>query len=93
MDSDKDIINEDLIEEVRRVIRVSSKGKKTRRIKCRSGFRKEGNRCVPMTGSEKRTKRISIRKAVRTKNANPATKKRATRKRLKAMRKRKAYGL
>lgn len=81
------------IEEVRRVVRVTSKGKKTRRIKCRSGFRKEGDRCVPMTGSEKQTKRLAIRRAVRTKNANPAIKKRAARKRLRAMRKRKAYGL
>lgn len=81
------------IEEVRRVIRVSARGEKTRRIKCRQGFRREGDRCVPMTGSEKQTKRLAIRRAVRTKNANPATKKRAVRKRLKALRKRKAYGL
>lgn len=81
------------IEEVRRVIRVSSRGEKTRRIKCRAGFRREGDRCVPMTGSEKQSKRLSIRRAVRTKNANPSGKRRAARKQLKAMRKRKAYGL
>ena len=81
------------LEEVRRVVRVSAAGEKVRRVKCRAGFRREGDKCVPMTGGEKQTKRLAIRKAVRTKNANPATKKRAVRKRLKAMRKRKAYGL
>ena len=83
----------DQIEEARRVTRVSSKGEKTRRLKCRSGFKREGDRCVPMSGSEKRTKTKALRKAVRTKRGNPAGQKRASRKRLKAMRKRKSYGL
>lgn len=81
------------IEEVRRVTRVTSKGEKTRRVKCRAGFKREGDRCVPMSGGEKRTKRVALRKAVRTKRGNPAAQKRASRKRLKAMRKRKSYGL
>lgn len=81
------------IEEAKRVIRVTSKGERTRRLKCRRGFKREGDRCVPLSGSEKATKRVAIRKAVRTKRADVAGKRRATRKRLKAMRKRKAYGL
>lgn len=81
------------IEEARRVIRVSSRGEKTRRLKCRSGFRREGNTCVPMTGSEKQTRRRALKKAVRTKRASPSTQRKASRKRLRAMRKRKSYGL
>lgn len=86
-------IDVDQIEEARRVIRVSSRGERTRRLKCRKGFRRDGNRCVPMSGSEKASKRRSIKKAVRTKRANPSGKKRATRKRLRALRKRRSYGL
>jgi hypothetical protein len=83
----------DQIEEARRVVRVSSKGDKTRRLKCRAGFKLEGDRCVPMSGSEKRTRRVALRKAVRTKRGNPTGQKRASRKRLKALRKRRSYGL
>lgn len=81
------------IEEARRIVRVHASGEKIRRLKCRPGFRLEGDRCVPMTGSEKQTKRKAIRQAVRTKRADPGIKRRAIRRRLKAMRKRKAYGL
>lgn len=83
----------ELIAELRRVIRVTSKGKRIRRIKCRPGFKSTGRSCKPMTGSEKRKKKLAIRKAVRTKRANPSIKRKANRKRLKAMRKRKAFGL
>ena len=84
------------VEEARRVVRVSSKGKKTRRIKCRKGFKlsSNGKTCVPISGSEKASKRKAMKKAVRTKRAaGTGAKKRTTRKRLKAMRKRKSYNL
>jgi hypothetical protein len=84
------------IEEARRVVRVNSKGQKTRRIKCRKGFKlsSNGKTCVPITGSEKASKRKATRKAIRSKRAaGSGAKKRATRKRLKAMRKRKSYNL
>jgi hypothetical protein len=84
------------IEEARRVIRVSSTGKKTKRIKCRKGFKlsSNGKTCVPITGSEKSSKRKAIKKAVRTRRAaGGGAKKSATRKRLKAMKKRKNYNL
>ncbi len=85
----------DQIEEARRVTRVNSKGKKTKRIKCRKGFKlnSKGTSCVPVTGSEKARKRKSIKKAVRTKRANPSGQRAAKRKRLKALKKRKSYGL
>ena len=84
------------IEEARRITKVNSKGEKTKRLKCRKGFKlsSDGTSCVPVTGSEKQAKRKSIRKAVRTKKMQGAgAKRRATKKRLKAMKKRKSYGL
>lgn len=81
------------IEEARRVTRVNSKGKKTKKVKCRKGYKVSGNSCVPITGSEKASKKRSIKKAVRTKKRSPGSQKRASRKRLKAMKKRKSYGL
>lgn len=84
------------LEEAKRVIRVDSRGKKTRRIKCRKGYKlsSNGKTCVPMSGSEKSSKRKSIKKAIRTKKASGSGKRKlATRKRLKAMRKRKNYNL
>jgi hypothetical protein len=86
----------DQIEEARRVVRVNSKGKKTKRIKCRKGYKlsANGKTCAPQSGSEKATKRKSVKKAVRTKRASGSGKKKmATRKRLKAMRKRKSMNL
>lgn len=88
--------SEEQIEEARRVVRVTSKGKKTRRIKCRKGFKlnSKGTACVPMSGSEKAQKKRSIKKAIRTKRAKGAgAAKRATRKRLKALKKRKSMGV
>ena len=86
----------EMIEESRIITKVTSKGKKTKRRKCRAGFKlsANGTSCVPITGSEKQTKRKSIRKALRTKKAKgPSAVKRASRKRLKAMKKRKSFGL
>ena len=84
------------VEEARRVVRVDSKGRKTRRIKCRKGFKlsSNGKTCVPITGSEKASKRKATKKAIRTKRAaGSGAKKRTSRKRLKALRKRKSYNL
>ena len=83
----------DQIEEARRVTRVDSKGRKTRKIKCKRGFKRSGNSCVPITGSEKASKKRATHKAIRTRRQQPGSQRRASRKRLKAMRKRKSYGL
>jgi len=84
------------IVEAKRIVKVNSKGQKTKRIKCRKGFKLAPNKktCVPITGSEKATKRKAIKKAIRTKKAaGSGARKRTTRKRLKAMKKRKSYNL
>jgi len=82
--------------EARQVTRVDSKGNKTRKVKCPKGYKlsASGKSCVPITGKEKADKKKSLKRAVRTKKSKgDAYKKRTTRKRLKAMKKRKNYGL
>ena len=86
----------DQIEEARKVTRVNSKGKKTKRVKCKKGFKfnSKGTSCVPMSGSEKSSKKRSIRKAVRTKRSKGSgAKKRSQYKRKKALKKRSSMGL
>lgn len=78
------------------IIKVNSKGIKTRKLKCPKGYKKSpsGESCIAITGSEKTEKRLSIIKAIRTRKQGGAAKqKRTTRKRLKAMRLRKSFGL
>lgn len=78
------------------ITKVNSRGEKTKRVRCKPGYKlnDSGTSCVPITGGEKASKRLAIRKALRTKKAEgPALKTRTNRKRIKAMRKRKALGL
>lgn len=85
-----------VIEEAIIITKVNSKGQKRRRVKCKPGFKlnDNGTSCVPITGGEKSAKRRAIRKAIRTKRAmGKGLKIRTKRKQLRAMRKRKAYGL
>lgn len=84
------------LEEARIITKVTSRGEKTKRVKCRRGFKlsPDGKTCIPITGSEKQAKKKSIRKAIRTKKAKgKAAQVKANKKRLKAMKKRKAFGL
>lgn len=77
-------------------IRVNSRGVKTKRLKCPKGYKisPSGKSCVPITGAEKANKRIAIKHAIRTKKQQgQAYQKRTIRKRLKAMKRRKSYGL
>lgn len=86
----------DQIDEAKIITKVNSRGEKRRRVKCKPGFRlnSEGTSCVPITGSEKASKRRAIRKSVRTKRAmGKGFAIRVRRKKLRAMKKRKAYGL
>lgn len=86
----------DNIEEAKVITKVNSRGEKRRRIKCRPGYKlsSSGTSCVPITGGEKASKRRAIRKTIRTKRAmGTAFKARVQRKRVKALRKRKAFGL
>lgn len=78
------------------ITKVNAAGQKTKRVRCKPGFKlnSTGTSCVPITGGEKASKRLAIRKALRTKRAEgQALKNRTKRKRIKAMRKRKALGL
>lgn len=76
------------------ITKVNSKGERKKRKKCRPGFKLDGNKCVPITGTEKRTKKLAIKKAVRTKKqAGAGYQKKVTKKRNKAMKKRSSLGL
>lgn len=91
-------LDEETLLEYRRKVRVDSKGKRTRRIKCPSGkvAKKVNGRtvCVTRSGADKTKKKLAIRKANRTKKSKGAGyAKRSTRKRLKAVRRRRAMGL
>ena len=89
-------VQDELILEARRIIRVTSRGVKIRRVKCKKGYKlaKSKQSCVPVSGSDRAKKRRAIRKMVRTKRSKGAAlRRRTTRKRLKALRKRRAYGL
>lgn len=82
------------MDESKIITKVRSDGSKIKRKKCKPGFVLRNGQCVPMSGSEKAEKKKSIRKAVRTKKqGGESLKRRTTRKRLKAMKKRKSYGL
>ena len=78
------------------ITKVNSRGQKRKRVKCRPGFKlnSTGTSCVPMSGGEKAGKRRAIRKSIRTKRAGgTALKRRTTRKRLRALKRRKSLGL
>lgn len=81
------------ITEAKKQIRVDSKGKKTKRVKCKPGYRlnSKGTSCVPMTGSEKQTRKKAAKKAVRKRKTKSQVG--ANRKRVKALKKRKALGV
>ena len=76
----------------RLIIKVNSRGDKRRRIKCNKGMKLNAAKtaCVPITGSEKNSKRLATRQMLRTKKAGgDALKRRTLRKRTKALKKRK----
>lgn len=89
---------EEPLDEMKFIFRVTSRGQKIRKLRCKPGFRvaSVGGRlkCVRVSGKEKMAKRRAIRKAVRTKRAKGSGyKKRIVFKRKRAIRKRKAMGL
>ena len=84
------------LQEVKRQIKVNSRGTKRIKMKCRPGFKWDVNQkaCVKIGGSELATNRRSHRRAVLTKRSQGvAFKKRVLRKTRKALRFRKALGL
>jgi hypothetical protein len=81
------------LDEATRQTRVNSKGKKTKRVKCKPGYKLKANgtSCVPMSGSEKRTRKKAAKKSVRSKKGKSQAG--SNRKRIKALKKRKSLGL
>lgn len=76
------------------ITKVNSKGEKRKRLKCRPGFKLVGGKCVPQSSVEKKDKKIAIKKALKTKKGKGDSLKRKTnKKRLKALSKRKQFGL
>ena len=77
-------------------IKVNSRGEKRRKMQCPKGYKvsPSGSSCVPITGAEKTSKRLSIVRSVRTKKQGGAGyQTKVNRKRLKAMKRRKSLGL
>ena len=76
------------------VVKVSAKGKRRRKVVCGPGKKFDGTKCVIQKASEKLAKKKGMRKKVRTQKAAGAGKrKKATKLRLKALKKRKGMGL
>ncbi len=78
------------------IIRVNFKGKRQRRVKCTPGYKLGPNKksCVKIGGAERIRRKRAARKATRTKRKHgKGALKRAIRKRLRALKRRKAYGL
>jgi len=71
-------------------IRITSTGKRTRRIVCGPGKKLVDGRCVIQSGQEKLARKKAARVASRKRKAHQAQ---ATRKRVKALKKRKSQGL
>ncbi len=89
---------EETLQERKIIIRVNSKGQRTRKIKCPPGKvlkSMNGKKvCAQPTGSERLSKKLSIKQANRTKKAKgTGFKKRTNFKRQRALKKRKGMGL
>lgn len=90
-----DIFDTDLaLSEAKRVTKVDARGQRTIKLKCKKGFKFAGGKCVQVTGSELVTKKLAIRKAVKTKKSKGAGfTNRVQRLRKRALRKRKGMGI
>ena len=91
-------LNEDTLTERRIHIRITSKGQRLKKIRCPKGkvVKTVGGKrvCATPSGRERLRKKIAIRKTVRQKRARGSGyQTRITRKRGRALRKRKAMGL
>lgn len=89
-------LNEEELLEIKRLIKINSKGKKRIKFKCAKGFAFDSARrvCRKISGKAKVNKRRGIKKALITKKSKGAGLKRRTLKKTRrALRKRKAFGL
>ncbi len=97
-DGEEELDEETLNEGRKIVIRVNSKGKRTRKVICGKGMvskRVNGSvRCIRMSGVQKLRKRLAQRKRLRTlKRKGAGAQRRLNIKRQRAMRRRKSMGL
>jgi len=85
--------NQQELDEAERQIRVNSKGKKTKRVKCKPGYKLKANgtSCEAMSGSEKMTRKKAAKKSVKKRKSKSQAG--SNRKRAKALNKRKSLGL
>lgn len=81
------------VDEARKKKRVSSTGKVTKRLRCKPGYKANsaGTSCVPQSSSEKKTRRKAAKKAARKRRTKSQAS--SKRKRIKALKKRRARGL
>lgn len=76
------------------VIKVNSKGKRRRKVVCGKGKKFDGTKCVVQKAGEKLRKKKGLRSRKRTlKSQGAGKRKKASRLRLKAMKKRRGQGL
>jgi len=86
--------DDDDLTEVKRRIKINSKGKRRVKMQCKKGFKYDGKKCVKISGKELVNKRRAVRKSVRTKKSKGSGyQKRIARLRNRATKKRKGMGL
>lgn len=87
-------IEEDQLDEIKRTVKVNSRGKRRIKMKCKKGYKFDGRKCVKISGKELVNKRRAIRKSIRTKRSKGSGyKKRIVRLTKRAVRKRRSMGL
>lgn len=93
-DADEDDDNDDSLDEVKRIVKVNSLGKRRIKMQCARGYKWNGSACVKISGSELAKMRLSRRKSIITKKSmGTGLKVRTLRKTRKAKRFRKSMGL
>ena len=87
-------IDEDQLDEIKRIVKVNNRGKRRIKMKCKKGYKFDGRKCIKISGKELVNKRRAIRKSVRTKRSKGSGyKKRIVRLSKRAIRKRRSMGL
>lgn len=87
-------VESETLDEVKRTIKINSRGKRRIKMMCKKGFKFDGRKCVKISGKELVNKRRAILKSVRTKRSKGSGfAKRTARLRNRALKKRKGMGL
>lgn len=87
-------MSDDQLDEIKRIVKVNSRGKRRIKMKCKKGYKFDGRKCIKISGKELVNKRRAIRKSVRTKRSKGSGyAKRSVRLRKKAIKNRHNMGL